>query len=96
MQRWEYWVVALRGQQYTTALNELGSEGWELVSVVSETVAAPEPKTGGGFPVPRALGRLEEAADKLKQVAASDAAEDTPAAGSSRLLWIFRRPLPET
>jgi hypothetical protein len=91
VQRWEYWVVSLRGQQYTTALNELGREGWELVSVASEPVAAKAPHSGRGFPMPRALGRLEEAADKLTKAAAPDAADDVPE--TSRLLWIFRRPL---
>ena len=41
MQRWEYKVVTLRrDEQYTAALNEFGREGWELVSVASETVDA--------------------------------------------------------
>jgi len=93
MQRWEYRVVSLRGQQYTAALNEFGSEGWELVSVTSEAVAAPSPERSGAFPLPRALGRLEEAADKLTKLGASDAAEELPAGATSRLLWIFRRPL---
>ena len=38
MRRWEYKVVSLRDQQYTAALNEFGRDGWELVSVLSETV----------------------------------------------------------
>lgn len=92
MQRWEYWVVSLRGQQYTAALNELGSEGWELVSVVSEPIAPAGTGERVGFPVPRALGRLEEAADTLTKLGGSDAADD-PATATSRLLWIFRRPL---
>jgi hypothetical protein len=92
MQRWEYKVVSLRDQQYTAALNEFGSEGWELVSVVSEPLAAASPeKRSGGFPMPRALGRLEGTADKLTKLGTSDSAED-PAA-TSRLLWVFRRPL---
>ena len=93
MQRWEYWVVSLRGKQYTAALNELGGDGWELVSVVSEAVEAPSPKPSGSVPVPRALGRLEEAADKLTRIGASEPADDPPAGATSRLLWIFRRPL---
>lgn len=92
MQRWEYWVVSLRGQQYTAALNDLGKEGWELVSVTSEALPATRPEQGGAFPVPRALGRLEEAADKLTRIGASGAADD-PAGATTRLLWIFRRPL---
>ncbi len=30
MQRWEYRVVSLQKGRYTEALNEYGSEGWEL------------------------------------------------------------------
>jgi hypothetical protein len=93
MQRWEYRVVALRDQQYTAALNEFGREGWELVNVVSEAVAAVSPERSGTFPMPRALGRLEDAADKLTKLGASDPAEELPARPSSRLLWVFRRPL---
>ena len=93
MQRWEYWVLSLRGKQYTAALNELGREGWELVTVVSEAVAASGPKQAGGLPMPRALGRLEEAADKLTKLGESDQADDPPAGAASRLLWVFRRPL---
>lgn len=95
MQRWEYWVVSLRGELYTAALNELGKEGWELVSVTSEAFAATAAKPSGAFPVPRTLGRLEEAADKLTKLATSDPADD-PAGATSRLLWIFRRPLNDT
>jgi hypothetical protein len=92
MQRWEYKVVSLRDQQYTAALNEFGSDGWELVSVISEPLeAATSPERRGGIPLPRALGRLEGAADKLTKLGASDSAEE-PAA-TSRLLWVFRRPL---
>lgn len=86
MQRWEHWVVALRGKQYTAALNELGGEGWELVSVVSEAVERRVPKPGGAIPVPRAVGRLEEAADKLSGRGASEAADDPPSSATSRLL----------
>jgi hypothetical protein len=64
MQRWEYKVVTLKGE-YTAALNEFGREGWELLSVTSEPVAPASPERGGAFPMPRAIGRLEEAADKL-------------------------------
>jgi hypothetical protein len=95
VQRWEYWVISLRSKQYTAALNEMGGEGWELVGVVSEPVEAtgPSPKPAGSIPVPRALGRLEEAADKLTRLGASEPAEDVPVGATSRLLWIFRRPL---
>ena len=91
MQRWEYLVVVLRGQQYTAALNEYGRDGWELVSVVSEAVVPAAPERAKGLPLPRSLGRLEEAADKLTKLGTGDAAE-TPAESGSRLLWVFRRP----
>ena len=68
MQRWEYKVVALRDQKYTAALNEFGLDGWELVNVVSEAVAAPGPEHSGAVPLPRVFGRLEEAADKLNKL----------------------------
>jgi Domain of unknown function (DUF4177) len=93
MQRWEYKVVSLRDQQYTAALNEFGREGWELVGVTSEAVAARSPERSGAIPLPRALGRLEEAAGKLTKLGASDPDDEPPAGATSRLLWIFRRPL---
>jgi hypothetical protein len=93
MQRWEYRVVSLRDRQYTAALNEFGREGWELVSVTSEAVAAASPERSGALPLPRALGRLEEAAGKLTKFGASDPADELPTGETSRLLWVFRRPL---
>lgn len=93
MQRWEYKVVSLRDQQYTAALNEFGREGWELVSVISEAVAATSTERSGTFPLPRAFGRLEGAADKLTKLGASDPADELPTGATSRLLWVFRRPL---
>ena len=94
MQCWEYRVVSLRDQQYTAALNEFGREGWELVSVTLEPVAAAtSPERSGAFPMPRDLGRLEEAAGKLTKLGASDPAEELPTGETSRLLWVFRRPL---
>ena len=93
MQRWEYRVVSLRDQQYTAALNEFGLEGWELVSVISEAIAATSPERSGAFPLPRSLGRLEEAADKLTKLGASEPADELPTGETSRLLWVFRRPL---
>jgi Domain of unknown function (DUF4177) len=93
MQRWEYRVVSLRDRQYTAALNEFGREGWELVSVTSEAIAASSPERSGGFPMPRALGRLEDAAGKLTKLGASEPADEPPTGETSRLLWIFRRPL---
>jgi uncharacterized protein DUF4177 len=94
MQPWEYRVVSLGDRQYTAALNEYGSEGWELVSVISEALAATTPERTRGLPVPRALGRLEEAADKLNKLGAGDPIEP-PTGSASRLLWVFRRPLSE-
>ena len=93
MQRWEYRVVSLRDQRYTAALNEFGREGWELVSVISEAVAATTPERSGALPLPGALGRLEGAADKLTKLGAADPPDDLPTAATSRLLWVFRRPL---
>jgi hypothetical protein len=94
MQCWEYRVVSLRDRQYTAALNEYGRDGWELVSVISEEVVATTPERGRALPFPRALGRLEEAADKLNKLGAADPAE-SPTGSASRLLWVFRRPLSE-
>jgi len=91
VQRWEYRVVSLRDRQYTAALNEYGNDGWELVSVVSEPVAATTERAEG-LPLPRALGRLEAAAGKLDKLGAGDA-DDPPTASGWRLLWVFRRPL---
>jgi hypothetical protein len=93
MQRWEYKVVALRDQQYTAGLNEFGLDGWELVSVISEALEGTSPKRSGAIPLPRSLGRLEEAADKLNKLGAADPDAEVPAGPTSRLLWIFRRPL---
>jgi hypothetical protein len=41
--------------------------------------------------MPRVLGRIEEAADKLNKLGAADAAPDE-ADAAARLLWVFRRP----
>jgi len=91
VQRWEYLVVSLRGQQYTAALNDYGRDGWELVSVVSEALTPAGPERTRGLPLPRAIGRIEEAADRLNKLSAGEAAEP-PAESASRLLWVFRRP----
>jgi len=94
VQRWEYKVVSLRDRQYTAALNEFGAEGWELVDVVTEELEPAAPERSRGIPMPRAIGRLEEAADKLTKLGGADAStEETNA--TSRLLWVFRRPLAE-
>ena len=94
MQRWEYRVVSLGDRQYTAALNEYGGDGWELVSVISEDVAAATPERARSALPIRALGRLEEAADKLNKFGAADSTEPPPES-ASRLLWVFRRPLDE-
>lgn len=93
MQRWEYKVVVLRNQQYTAALNEFGKEGWELVAVTSEALVVTSPEESGSFPMPRAFGRLEEAADKLTKLGESEPVDERPNGQATRLLWIFRRPL---
>ncbi len=91
MQRWEYKVVALRGR-YTETLNEYGREGWELVSVASDVRPDPPPPTPGRtVPVPRAFGRLEDAAAKLNKLGESP--ERTPSATPNSLIWVLRRPL---
>jgi hypothetical protein len=99
MQRWEYKVVALREGHYTEALNEYGRDGWELVSVaphvhgIPAPAPAPAPAPGGALPMPRAFGRLEDAAAKLTKLGAGDAAAAPAATTSSTLLWVLRRPL---
>jgi hypothetical protein len=94
MQRWEYRVVSLRDGRYTEALNEYGRDGWELVSVAPGGNGAQVPDAGGALPVPRAFGRLEDAAAKLNKLGAGDPAK-APAGPSSTLLWVLRRPLSE-
>jgi hypothetical protein len=93
MQRWEYKVLALKGR-YTETLNEYGREGWELVSVASDVRGPEAPRsTGSPVPMPRALGRLEDAASRLKKLGGDDAAEAAEPTTSTTLLWILRRPL---
>jgi Domain of unknown function (DUF4177) len=86
MARWEYRVVSFQSG-YTAALNEYGNEGWELVSVVPQPPAPSAPQ-GGGLPMPRTIGRIEEAANKIT-------GEAQPAAPAITLLWVLRRPLEE-
>ena len=93
MPRWEYKVVSLRDRQYTAALNGFGLDGWELVSVVSEAVEATSPERSGAIPLPRVFGRLEEAAGTLNKFGAADPDTEVPIVATSRLLWVFRRPL---
>jgi hypothetical protein len=91
MQRWEYKVVSLRAGHYTETLNEYGRDGWELVSVASDVPEVPAPHPGRTIPVPRAFGRLEDAAAKLNTLGGADSAGTT----SIALLWVLRRPLSE-
>jgi hypothetical protein len=95
MQRWEYKVISLRHGRYTVTLNEYGQEGWELVSVVADDrdLSTPEPRRA--IPMPRAIGRLEDAAAKLNKLSAAGSAS-TPAEQASTLLWVLRRQLDET
>ena len=93
MQRWEYKVVSLRDRKYTAALNEFGRDGWELVSVTTEAVEVTSPDRKGPIPMPRVLGRIEDAADKLTKLGTTDTDAEVPTGATSRLLWVFRRPL---
>ena len=92
MQRWEYRVVSLQKGRYTEALNEYGSEGWELISVASDVrgVAPPEPSSGGssGIPMPRSFGRLEDAAAMVNKLGggAAEAAAPEPELTTSTTL----------
>jgi hypothetical protein len=89
VQRWEYKVVSLRQGHYTESLNEYGRDGWELVSVTHDVPDVPAPERGRTVPVPRALGRLEDAAARLNKLGASESAETR----TTTLLWVLRRPL---
>jgi hypothetical protein len=97
MQRWEYKVLSLADGMYTDTLNAYGRAGWELVAVapdVHEVHAAREEEAGLPLPVPRALGRIEEAGRRLTKQAGADA--DEPQSGVlTTLLWVLRRPLPD-
>jgi Domain of unknown function (DUF4177) len=97
MQRWEYKVVALQEGRYTEALNDYGRDGWELVSVAPHARSAPAPAadTGGSLPLPmpRAFGRLEDAAAKLTKLGGADAPAAPAPTSASPLLWVLRRPL---
>lgn len=89
MQRWEYRIVSLRDGTYTSTLNELGREGWELVSVVRDDPPAPPAEKRSGLPIPGALGKLENAAEAIGRLGGDDASEQ----GHSPLIWALRRPL---
>jgi hypothetical protein len=94
MQRWEYRVVSLQDGTYTASLNEYGLEGWELVTVASQRSEVPARDESRGFPLPGAIGRLEDAAGKLSKVAGG-ATDPEPGTTLNTLLWVLRRPLPE-
>lgn len=89
MQRWEYRVVSFRAGQYTSALNEYAREGWELFAVTPDVPDAAPAKSGPSIPMPRVVGRIEDAASKLNKLGdAVESAEPTTA-----LLWVLRRPI---
>jgi len=84
---WEYRAVRWPVGQYTSFLNAYALEGWELVQVVRDEVAAPAPP-GRTIPIPGTLGRIGAAADTLGKLGGSQ-----NEAEPSALLWILRRPL---
>ena len=83
--------MSLRSGTYTATLNEYGREGWELVSVTSDVAEPPAPEKGSGIPVPRAIGRLEDAAAKINKLGRSES--EAGEKETSALLWVLRRPL---
>ena len=83
MQRWEYRIVSFQAGRYTEALNEYGREGWELVGVTHDA-EAPVAERASGVPMPKVLGRIEDAASRIGT---------QPAAATTSLLWVLRRPL---
>jgi hypothetical protein len=91
LERWEYRVVSLTDGQYTTALNDYGRDGWELVNVVPDVHVVPEKRDGGGLPMPALGGKLGAAASKLKDLEASN--ELAPGSITTTFLWVLRRPL---
>ena len=98
MQRWEYRVVSLRDGQYTSTLNELGREGWELVAVCQDAppqVEASEQQKRPGIPMPRAIGRLEDAASAIGRLSGGSGGEQAADAGPTGLIWALKRPLPD-
>lgn len=95
MQQWEYRVVTLRAGHYTDALNEYGRDGWELVSVASDVRGIPTQGPAGTTLMPRAFGRLEDAAAKLNKLGSSDSADAPELTTTTTLLWVLRRPLNE-
>jgi hypothetical protein len=98
MQRWEYKVVTLPGGRYTETLNDFGRDGWELVDVAPVVQSAPTRERGRSVPVPRAFGKLEEAAAAAwsKVEASSEPAGQEPGSTTTTLLWVLRRPLEDS
>ena len=84
-------MISLQDGAYTRALNEYGRAGWELVTVtlVPEAPEPEKPERKRGVPLPRAIGKIEQAADALQRLE-GDGPE--PARGP-QLLWVLRRPL---
>ncbi|HEX4525269.1 MAG TPA: hypothetical protein VH108_00845 [Gaiellaceae bacterium] len=96
MQQWEYRVLTLRAGHYTEALNEYGRDGWELVGVASDVRGAPvQGGPAGTTFMPRAFGRLEDAAAKLNKLGSSDSPDVPEPTTATTLLWVLRRPLNE-
>src|SRR5437764_7775617 len=92
MQRWGYEVISLRHGRYTATLNEYGQEGWELISVVLDDRDVSTPEPGRAIPMPRAIGRLEDAAARLNKLGTA-ASKEAAADSTSSLLWVLRRPI---
>jgi hypothetical protein len=90
MQYWEYRVVSFPAGGYTAALNEYGREGWELVTVTPDVPSAAPQEGGRSIPMPRMVGRLEDAAAQLNKL--GDAV-DPPPSPTTGLLWVLRRPV---
>lgn len=96
VQRWEYRVVSLRDGTYTSTLNELGAEGWELVAVCPDEPPRepPEQPKRPRIPMPGAIGQLENAASAIGRIAGD--AEKAPDPGPTGLIWVLKRPVAET
>jgi hypothetical protein len=85
--------VSFPNGRYTETLNEYGRDGWELVNIASDVRGVAPTEPGSGLPMPRAFGRLEDAAAKLNKLGGSGAAEAPEPTTSTTLLWVLRRPL---
>jgi hypothetical protein len=93
VQRWEYRVVSLRDGKYTSSLNDLGQEGWELVAVCTDAAPPEEPDQPKRLrlPMPGAIGRLEDAASAIGRIAGET--PQAPDAGPTALIWVLKRPV---